>query len=213
MADTRKDPHLPAITSAEEQAAADGARYADLDEMQQRWIDAMLETGGKSQKDAARIAGYANGASGKGWAVAGHRNAHNPKVLAVLRAEADIRLRSGAVLGASALIEMVQDQMHKDRFKAAVELLNRAGLLVTKEVKINVEHKTTDDEKIAKIIAMSKKLGLDPAALLGQAGVQYVDAEFSEVPDGKVLQLADQSDDDRTAEADDDTWTINPGDD
>jgi phage terminase small subunit len=150
-----------------------------LSPMMRRFVECYVELGGRKGTEAVRLAGYSgdrNVLKAKAWNLL-----HDPRVIDAIREEADIKLRAGAVLGASVLSEIAEDVFHKDRFKAAKELLDRAGLLVTHQQHVVVEHTTaTDQEKIARIVAMSKKLGLDPATLLGQAGVQYIDAEFTE---------------------------------
>src|ERR1700744_1660602 len=95
-------------------------------EPQRRFIIALLETGGQNYGKAAAIAGH--GGTELASRVAGHRLAHNPKIIAAAREEADRRLRGGAILGASVMIEIASDPMHKDRFKAADRLLGSAGL-------------------------------------------------------------------------------------
>jgi phage terminase small subunit len=150
-----------------------------LTPLQRKFVDAYVELGGRKGAEAARLAGYGgdrNTLKAQAWKLL-----HEPKVLDAIREEADVKLRCGAVLGASVLSEIADDPTHKDRFKAAQALLDRAGLLVKHEQHIVVEHTASDQEKIARIVTMAKGLGLDPAVLLGQAGIQYVDAEFAAV--------------------------------
>ncbi len=93
---------------------------------------------------------------------------------------AGFRRRSGALLGASVLVEIAKDQLHKDRFKAAKELLGHNGFNIISEHKVTVEHVPDDKERIAGIIDMAKRLGVDPREFLGAYGVT-VDAEFKVV--------------------------------
>ena len=159
---------------------------AALNDRQRAFVGAMLETGGQPGRhsEAARRAGYEG--SPDVVKVAAHRLAHNPKIQAAIREEAERRVHSGAILGASVLVEIAADPQHKDRFKAATRLLDMAGLIVTTQHKVTVEHTGDDTEKIRLAIAMAKRLGIDPKKLLGEAGVSAaevdaIDAEFEEV--------------------------------
>lgn len=169
-----RDANLPV---PREEASYLGPAMAALTQMQRDYVYASLENGGQNSTDAAIRAGVEPGNA----AVQAYRWNHNTKVMDAIREEADKRLRSAAVLGASALVEIARDTLHKDRFKAAVQLLDRAGLIVATEHKVTVEHVMTDQEKIAKIVELAKLQGLDPVKLLGQCGVEYVDAEFTPV--------------------------------
>jgi phage terminase small subunit len=150
-----------------------------LTENQRNFVFAYVELGGQEAERAAAAAGY--GGTPGSLAVASHRLMHNPKVLAAIKEVADERLRTGALLGASVLIEIAQNSLHKDRFKAAVELLNRAGLMVVTEHKVTVEHKDpTTLATIARIRALAAGMGMDAKPLLLSAGVpqHIIDAEF-----------------------------------
>ena len=153
-----------------------------LTPLQRGWVWALLAQGGKDNKRAAIVAGYSEASSHQ----QGYLNAHNPKIIRAVREEADRRLRSGALLGASVLLEIAGDVMHKDRYKAAVELLDRSGLLVVREQRISVEHKD-DAAMVDRIIVLARTLGLDPTQLLGSAGVEVkklpapIDVEYVEV--------------------------------
>lgn len=147
-------------------------------DMQRRFVRALCETGGTNYTLAARMAGYTG--NDQTINVTAHRLAHDPAILAALREEADRRLRSGAILGASVLIEIAGDTMHKDRYRAAVELLNRAGLQVINEQKITVEHTGGEKAMIERIASMAQQLGIDHKKLLGG----FVEGEFEEVRPG-----------------------------
>lgn len=175
---------------------------------QRAFVYCLVETGGNATS-AARAAGY--GAEGtkeqrdNACRVRGYQLAHNPKVLAAIKEEADKRLHSGALLAASALLEMVNDPLNKNRFKAAVELLNRGGLIVETKHTVNVNHSTSSDrETIDKITLLAKQMGLDPSRLLGQAGV-VIDAEFEDVTDAPPQSPSDPGSDLAA-----DPWTILP---
>jgi hypothetical protein len=92
-------------------------------------------------------------------------------------------VRSGAILGASVLHEIAGDVMHKDRFKAGVELLNRSGLLVETQHRVTVEDNRSSKEIEDAIILLARRNGLDPRTLLGHSPAKpdAVDAEFEEL--------------------------------
>lgn len=156
---------------------------------QRAFVMAYVETGGIDATAAARAAGY--GGTPGAQRVAGYRLTHDEKVLAAIKEEADKVVRSGVLLGAKTLVEIAANPSHKDQLKAATELMNRSGLLLATQHNVNVNVNLTDDREIAAdITAMARKLGLDPRALLGQAGLKYlpapdtIDAEFEVVEEG-----------------------------
>lgn len=163
-----------------------GPAMQALSPPQRAFVIALLETGARDDHLAAKMAGY--GGTDGATRVAAFRLAHNPKVQAAIKEEADRRLRAGAILAASALVDIASDTRHKDRYKAAVELLNRAGLIVQTEHKVIVEDNRLTDEIEAGIIALAQRLNVDPTKLLGTQSkaarkAEAVDAEFTEVDD------------------------------
>jgi phage terminase small subunit len=152
--------------------------------------------------EAARLAGYKTGHKQEAY-----RLMRNPRVLEAIREEAGKRLQASALLGAMVLEEIALDPLHKDRLKAATELLNRGGMqLVEKH-----EHIVKDERNAAELVqfikSMAQKNNLDPRKLLGQA--EPVEAEFTEVPctDEKPLRGSDEEDDDFLAILSDDDGT------
>jgi phage terminase small subunit len=149
---------------------------------QRAFVIAWLELGGTHGKasEAARIAGYTT--TGGATRARAYSLMHNPRVLEAIKEEAEKRIQSGVALGASVLVEIASDPVHKDRFKAATALLDRGGLqlaMVNKHLHIVEDNRT--DAEIERIIAeMAAKQGLDPKKLLGNSA-KVVDAEFSEV--------------------------------
>lgn len=171
-----------------------GAAMLALSERARAFVVALTIAGGDQEK-AALAAGYGSESATPQQAkvaahMAGYRLMRDKRVLAAIKEEAERRLHSGALLGASVLIAMANDPMSKHRFKAAVELLDRAGLAVTTRHEIAVTHETkTDKQQIETIIRQAKQLGLDPRKLLGNVGV-VLDAEF-EVIEGSADGLED----------------------
>lgn len=167
-----------------------GPAFNDLTTLQQKFVMALVEVG--LTKDfgakAARIAGYNH----DGAKQAAYRLMRNPKVLLALREEADLRMRAGALLGAMVLEEIALDPMHKDRFKAATEMMNRGGMSLIQKVEHLHQHtveQRSDPELMAVVNRLARTLGTTPAALLGK---DAVDATYTEVND----QPTDNSDSD-----------------
>jgi len=169
-----------------------GPAMQALTAMQRRAVVAFLETGGREYKRAYQLAGYTG--NDNTLRVGAHMLFHNPKVLLAIKEEADRRLKAGAVLGASVMVEIASNPLHKDQFKAASRLLDQAGLGIISESKITHEH-TTDKDVIARIERLAKQLGMDPQKLLGSNATapaaekpEAIDAEFTEVSDGDNLE-------------------------
>lgn len=157
---------------------------------QQRFVVAFVDLGGdeKIAQTAASLAGYAG--TPNALKTAAFRLRHNPLVLAAMREMADRMLRSGAVLGAASLKEIARDAMHKDRFKASVELLNRAGLLVETQHRLIVQNDTRTTAQIrADVEGMLKKVFKDQPIPIALA--PPIDGEFEEVPASSFAGLED----------------------
>lgn len=177
------------MANALESAALEGPygpAMAALTPLQRRFVVAMCETGGGNASLAYRMAGP-NTKNDDTIKNAAHHLLHTDKVLLAIREEADRRCRSGAILGASALQEIAMDSLHKDRFKAAQALLDRAGLGLVQKTEVVHVHKN-DAEAIDRIKALAKVLGVDAQKLLGHVGAPVsppteapLDVEFEDV--------------------------------
>lgn len=158
-------------------------------EQERTFVVAFLETGGRNHTTAAQIAGFGAGndksARQQAW-----RLMHRPRVLAALKEEADKRLKTGAILGASVLIEIAETPGHKDQYKAAVELLNRAGLIVATKHEVEVTDNRTTTTLLARVHELAGRLQIDPRKLLGQAAgtPPVLDAEYEEVGSADGLE-------------------------
>lgn len=165
-----------------------GKEFLALNDRQQKFVIAMCETGGKDHTLCAEMAGYSGNKDT--LYVTAHRLAHDEKVLRALREEADRRVRSGAILGASVLIEIANDPTHKDRFRAADRLLERAGLLVVQTNKNVIEHTVNEEDLKARIARAARELGLDPKVFLGASAAALpapIDAEFTVVEEDDLM--------------------------
>lgn len=153
-----------------------------LNEKQRAFVIALIEMGGINYTRAALAAGYGNG-NVKNAEVTGSRLAHDETIIAAIHEEAYRRLRSGAIMAVKTLLEIADDAGAKDgdRLKAVEMILDRTGLHSVTEHNLKVtRHDVTDEGMIKRITLLAQKQGLDPARLLGSAGVT-VDAEFKVV--------------------------------
>ncbi len=153
----------------------------EINPQQRAFVYAMLDTGGNNPSHATRLAGY-SASSTNVVHVTTYRLMHNPLILAAMKEEANRRLHSGVILGASVLVEIAKDPLHKDRLKAAQALLGHSGLVVAQEHRVIHENKD-DKAMIDKITILAQQLGLDPRKLLGNAAPasMVTDAEFTDV--------------------------------
>ncbi len=166
-----------------------GPAFAALTEMQQKFVIASLILGGGNDAEAARVAGYApEFAKQQAYTLM-----RKPSVVAALKEEAELRITGGAMLASSALVAIVKNPLHKDHFKACIELLNRSGLqFIQKHEVIHTDNRAAA-ELVRFIKTMAQKNNLDPATLLGyDDGV--VDAAFTEVKNDLSSIMAPEDD-------------------
>lgn len=160
--------------------AGHGPAFGALTELQQRYVLASLQLGGRNDAEAVRIAGYDT----KYPDQMGYSLKRNPKIIEALREEAERRLTGGAMLAASALVAIVLNPLHKDHYKASVELLNRSGLEHIQKIEVNHSDNRGRDELIKDIVRMALDQKMDPSKLLGYDPFkkgEVVEAEFTEV--------------------------------
>ena len=156
-----------------------------LTEGQRAFVIAHLLDGGRNNTQAAIMAGY--GGTPESARTRAFELMRTPKILAAIREEADRRLRSGAALAASALLEMAADPMHKDRYKASVELLNRAGMVVEDVKRVIHEDYRSNAEIKTAILALAKANNLDIKAL--GIAEEPLEAEFEELSSDGIEDL------------------------
>lgn len=137
---------------------------------QRAFVISLIESGGQNASKAARLAGYGNTPTSS--RVAAFRLMHDAKVLAAIKSEADRKIHASVLLGAQTLVEIASDPMHKDRLKAATQLLDRGGLLLATQHNVNVNVSTPegDGQVVTQIRVLAGQLGLDPEVFLGRAG-------------------------------------------
>jgi len=163
-----------------------GPAMRGLTEMQQKFVLHLLDLGG-SYTEAARAAGYSAN-SANSLRVCAHRLAHLPTVIDAIREQGERYLRGGVAIGVHVLMDIAKDPTHKDRLKAATNLLNRAGLGENTTKTVRHVHELSDEQLENKIKMLAKRNGLDASKLLGK---EVVDATFKEVPAEATAGLED----------------------
>ena len=172
----------------EQQEYYPGSAMAALTPPEAAFVEAMIAGGAGPScvEKAAAAAGYSPG-SGYGWKLM-----RKSKILAALREEAAKGLLGGALLGQKVLFEIATDQTHKDRFRAARELLAHSGFTITQEQKITVEHVNSEAREMIKEIGdFARATGLDARQLLAAIGVQTPTA--ADVPANVGKPIAEQN--------------------
>lgn len=160
--------------------------YAKISPMQRAWLQAFLDAGDENATAAARRSGYGKDSAtpqqaAQACKTAGHRNVHDPDIQAAIRELAHERFRVAGYQAAAALMALVKDTSHKDHFKAIERVLAQNGMVAAVQIDHNHKHTMTEADQVEKLVRLAKQLGMDPRALLGSAGVEYIDAEFVEV--------------------------------
>jgi len=146
--------------------------------MQRKFVLAYMSQGGVNPWEAVRDAGYKG--TVESWRDIAAGLLRDKKILDAFREMADRRLQSGAVLASSVLLEVAGNPLHKDQYKAAVEILDRSGLVVEEVKRVIVEdHRSVEDIE-RRITQLATRLGLDPKALLPS---NVADAAFTVVDD------------------------------
>jgi len=157
--------------------------FAKISPIQRAWVMAYLEAGDENASAAARRAGYGQGKGDHAHACkqAGYRNVHDPDVQEAMRELAQERFRIAGYKAVQRLMQIVEDPTHKDHFKAIERVLAQNGMIAALQVEHNHKVTVTESEQVKQVVALARRLGLDPKTLLGSAGVEYVDAEFEDV--------------------------------
>lgn len=131
----------------------------------------------------------AKGAAMRAAEAAGYHPLHgyvlmrNDAILAAIREETTKKLQGSVLVAVKALVDIAEDEEHRDRFKAAKEIVAINGY--TPEQKIIVEHITSDSKDLMRQIrVMAAEIGMDPQLLIAQVGI--ADGEFVEVEEDDV---------------------------
>ena len=140
-----------------------------LNERQRLFVIALRGQRRRNNTAAARAAGYSTNSPGA-LRVRAHGLAHNEAVVAALQEEAQRHLDGSSLLAADVLVQIANDpkEKTKERRAAATAILDRSGHGASQNINVN---KTVTDRTgsamAARIEALAKRLGLDPAVLLG----------------------------------------------
>lgn len=179
--------NLPAIRPPADDEC--GPAMLALTKPQQTFVKALVEHGARSNTEAAMLAGY--GGSPQAANVAAKNLMRTRAVLEAIREETDKLQRSFALRAIHNIARIADTPGDKDCYKANLELLNRAGLIVATEHKVVVEDNRGREEILKAIVHMAKKNGLDPKTLLGyDPDAPVLDANFTEV----CIQTSDTPD-------------------
>lgn len=139
----------------------------------------------KAAPRAAAKCGYA--------ASYGYELMRDPDVIAALREEATKRLAGAALMGITVMMDIAQDPMHKDQYRAAKDLAAINGF--TAEQRIVVEHINEDSKaQLQQVRKMAAELGMDPRQLIEAAGI--IEGEFEEVKAEIVAEIGEPMVDD-----------------
>jgi hypothetical protein len=162
------------VVETDAASIADGRAMASLTADRRKFVHALIQLG--PNKHAARMAATAAGYTNP---VYGYELMREEGIIAALREEATKKLAGAALLGVQVMMDIAQDPMHKDQYRAAKDLAAINGF--TAEQKIVVEHLDRDGRQlIGQIREMAGQLGMDPRQLIAAAGI--IEAEFTEAP-------------------------------
>lgn len=163
---------------------------------QRRFVYAFVMDGGRNYQRAYLEAGFSpgtvNAATVNAWKLA-----HDERIQAAIREESYKRLGRTGAAAADFLASVVENPDMKTamRMKASLEILNRIGIHAMTEHKVTVEKKMNPQEKIDHAMRLAQALGLDPAKLLGAAGVKALPEPVSDtsepIEDAVVVETLD----------------------
>jgi phage terminase small subunit len=162
-----------------------GPAMQDLTRLQQRFVWAMVMTGGRDHTAAARMAGFSS-ASANGLRVTAHRLTHDPRVLAAIQEVGRQRLQNHLLLGAEVLIGIADGQYGakaSDRLKAIEMIFGRAGLpQVTEQHVLTVTETRSDAELLAEVDKKLAAVGMRISDIIKKPVT--VDTEYRVVDTG-----------------------------
>lgn len=162
-----------------------GPAMQALSPMMREFVLALLNQRKRNHAAAAKRAGY-SATSPVAIRVAGHRLAHDPRVIAALNEEATKRLDVAAHIAAGVIVGVMADKeaTNKDKLKAAGMVLDRTNHGVTQTINVNktVTRKVDVSEAALRIAEFRQKFPEQFAKMIGSGPEPaVVDGEFSEV--------------------------------
>ena len=153
------------------------------------WVIAKLETGGDNS-ECARLAGYST-SSPDVLKSTGYAIAHRQRVQDALLEQSRKMLKTELPRSLRTMIELRDDKKIKAeiRLKAAIEIMNRAGMGAIQKSQLTVTHELSEAELVQSIRVLSANLGFSEdivRRMLLSAGTlkgngEAIDAEFTVV--------------------------------
>lgn len=163
-----------------------GPAMKRLNERQRRFVCALSVYGGDMTR-AYVFAGYDVTTRGAASACASRLHS-NDLVKEAIREESWRRLDYSSLVAVSGMIELAMptNTDKASRLKAIDMLSKRNGFHEKTEHLVVHEDRRTTKEILSAIDGVARRLGLDPAQLLGhkREAVEVIDAEYEEVPAG-----------------------------
>lgn len=174
-----------------------GPKMMVLRERQRKFVIAMYEFGNANLRQAAIAAGYTG--TDEVLRTTGWRIAHDPKVKEAMLEHANAMAGVLQSVALSALTDIVKNPAHKNRFQAAIEIMNRTGMQVVQKIDVTKRDESLTDaalleraKQLAQTLGYSQEQTKD---LLKGAGV-VIDAEWHEVGQAALTAPDEQNEDD-----------------
>lgn len=165
-----------------------GPCMSALNERQRAFVRALIERPKCTFMLAARLAGFGvPGSSSHVLRQIGYRLAHQENIISAIQEEARRGILSqGTLVGFRVLLQIAQNDGHKDQLRAAEMLLNRVGFHEITEHKVMVtKTDMTGAAMVERIKLLAAGLGFDPALLLGGNAPEVAMKVIEHVPAGK----------------------------
>lgn len=160
-----------------------GPAMQALNPRQQAFVMAFFAMADPEAVHAARAAGYKMDGNPGSIRVQAHALMHSDKIQAAMLEWAQRQVRgAGLAIGLKAILKIAGNAQHKDQAKAAIALMNRAGMHEIVERKNTHEIILSEKEKIEEIKQLALFLGHDPATLIGT--ITLSQGEYEPVPEG-----------------------------
>jgi hypothetical protein len=156
-----------------------GPAMLALSEMQRKFVIAFVRSGGRNANRAAIAAGYSD--RGSGAKVRAHKLLNNLKVIAALREFGERQLDGSVFVAIAGLVEIASDPKHRDRYKAAADILDRCGFArTTRHEVVAVKDERCTADLLALVAQYARQAGRDPKALL--ENTDLIEGDFESVP-------------------------------
>lgn len=163
--------------------------FRKLGSRQRAFVLALIELGGRPQEQAAAMAGYTG--TPESIRVSASRLAADPRVQAALVQEAQAFAKSSSFHAVATVVQIMGDETASKsvRLQAAARIMALAGMEPGQQINVNHNHGVASGtaEEIARVISLSREIGLDPVKLLGKAGIT-IDAEYEVVGEKTGLE-------------------------